>query len=384
MFGKSFELLRVFGFAIRVDASWFLLAVLITWTLATGYFPSTVPELGASTYWIMGALGALGLFVSVVVHELAHSLVARRYGIEMKGITLFIFGGVAEMTDEPPSPRAELAVAIAGPITSVGVAAVFAGARALATGLAVALPVAHVLGYLAVINLVLAIFNMVPAFPLDGGRVLRSILWGRRGNYREATRVTAGIGSTFGMVLIVLGLVSAVLGNLVGGVWWFLIGLFLRNAAGMSYQRVLLRTALEGEPVSRFMQSDPISVPRALSVRQLVEDYVYRYHFKMFPVVDEERLLGCVTTREIKELDREEWEHTSVGAISAACNAANSISPDEDALAAVAKMSREKSSRLMVVEGKRLVGVLTLKDLLAFFASKVELGDLGETAPRGS
>jgi Zn-dependent protease/CBS domain-containing protein len=374
MFGRSFDLFSIFGFKIRLDLSWFVVAVLVTWSLAEGYFPDAAPDLPQATHWVMGVAGALLLFASVVAHELSHALTARRFGLEMRGITLFIFGGVAEMNDEPPSAKAEFWVAIAGPVASVLIAGAFFALQGVG-----GLPpsVGAVVGYLATINVVLAVFNLVPAFPLDGGRVLRSALWQWRGDLRWATRITSRIGSTFGTLLIVLGVLLLVTGgseSFVNAMWMALIGLFLRSAAQRSYQQLLLRRTLEGEPVSRFMQAEPVTVPRHISVEELVREYVYRHHFKLFPVVDGERLVGCVTTRKIKELPREEWERTSVGVLAADCTEENSIRPDADAMQALARMSGGDVSRLMVVDDAgRLVGILALKDLLAFLSLKIEL-----------
>jgi Zn-dependent protease/CBS domain-containing protein len=371
MFGKTIDLFSVFGFKIRLDLSWFVVAVLITWSLAADFFPRTYEGLAATAYWVMGAAGALLLFASVVAHELSHALVARRFGVEMRGITLFLFGGVAEMADEPPSPRAEFWVAVAGPIASL----VLGGLFFVAAG-ALTLPpeVAGVLAYLATINVLLAVFNLVPAFPLDGGRILRSVLWRWKDSLRWATRVTSAIGAGFGFVLIGLGVVLLVTTrDFVSAMWLAVLGLFLRGAARMSYQQLLLRRVLEGEPVSRFMKPEPITVPRHISVAELVGEYVYRHHHKLYPVVDDGRLVGCVTTRQIRELPREEWQTTSVGALASGCSPENSVPPDADAMAALSRMSRTRASRLLVVDGERLVGILTLKDLLEFFSLKIEL-----------
>lgn len=374
MFGKSFELFRIFGFPIRLDPSWFIVALLVTWTFATATFPQRVPGQTPPVYWAMGAAGALGLFASVLIHELAHALVARRYGIEMRGITLFIFGGVAEMSSEPPHPRAELMVAAAGPVASFLLALAGWGVTWIAPD--AASPALAVVSYLALLNGSLAIFNLVPAFPLDGGRILRAILWEWKDSLRWATRITSRIGAGFGLLLIGLGVASVVFlpGGFVGGLWLFLIGLFVRNAAHMSYQQLLLRRAFEGEPVSRFMQPDPVAVPRGISVAELVQDYIYRYHFKMFPVVDGSgRLIGCVTTRQVKELPREEWDRQTVGALAAQCGPENTVRPETDAMQALSTMSRIGASRLMVTDGDRLLGILSLKDLLKFFSLKMEL-----------
>ncbi len=375
MFGQGIELFKLFGFSVKVDLSWIFIAILVTWSLASGVFPALHPEWPTAVYWAMGLFGAVGLFASIIVHEFSHSLVARRFGIPMKGITLFIFGGVAEMTDEPPSPKAEFWMAVAGPIASVVVAGFCYGAAAAGSLLDLPEAATSVVGYLGTLNLVLVLFNMMPAFPLDGGRVLRSLLWSWKDNLRWATRISAGVGGIFGAVLIGLGLLSLLLGQLVGGFWWILIGLFVRQGAKGSYRHLLLRRELEGETVARFMQTEPLAVPREISVAQLVDDYIYRHHFKMFPVVDGERLLGCVTTRDVKELPRDEWTRQTVGAIAQPCTDDNTVAADTDAMDALSKMHRTRLSRLMVVDGDRLVGVLSLKDLLNFFSLRLELGD---------
>jgi CBS domain-containing protein len=273
------------------------------------------------------------------------------------------------MADEPPSAKSEFWVAVAGPIMSVLI-----GALCLAA-LAIPLPVALavVLAYLGAINLLLVVFNMIPAFPLDGGRVLRSILWAAKGNLRWATKVTSTIGSAFGIVLIGLGLLSIVRGNVLGGFWWVLIGMFLRQAASMSYQQLLLRRALEGEKVSRFMKLDPVTVPPQATVADLVNHFVYRYRHKLFPVTENGHLLGCVSTAQIKNLPENEWQQHTVGEIAGRCTAENTVSPETDAIEALAKMNRTGGSRLMVVDRGNLVGILTLKDLMKFMSLKVEL-----------
>ena len=303
MFGKRYRLFSVYGFEIRIDASWFVLAFLVTWTLAIGFFPAIAPGLSRNTYWVMGVLGAFGLFGSIVLHELAHAIVARRNDIPMKGITLFIFGGVAEMGADPPSAGAELRMAAAGPIASVLIGGILYLLSA-ATAAFVPAPAVEVLRYLGWLNLILAAFNMIPAFPLDGGRILRAYLWHRRGSLRKATHTSSRVGAAFGLLLMALGIASFLGGMIVPGIWYFVLGTFLRGLARSSYQQVLLKEALEGEPVSRFMKRDPVTVSADISLRELVEDYVYRHHQKLYPLVEGGELEGCVSVNQLREIPR--------------------------------------------------------------------------------
>jgi len=376
MFGKRIKLFKLLGFEVRIDWSWIIIALLITWSLSKGLFPAYYKNLSTQTYWWMGIIGALGLFLSIIAHEFSHSLVARKYGIPMKGITLFIFGGVAEMDEEPPSPKVEFMMAIAGPLSSIVIALVFYGVYSMGKQGGLSVPVNGVIGYLAMINALLAGFNLLPAFPLDGGRVLRSILWGVKKNLRWATYISSRIGSGFGILLIILGVIQIFRGNFVGGMWWFLIGMFLQGAAKASYQQLITRKALEGEPIRRFMKTDPVTVSPTVSLEHLVEDYIYKYHFKMFPVVeDSDRLLGCVTTKQVKEIPREDWNRKTVGEVASQCSPENTIEPQADAMKAISIMNRTGNSRLMVVEGGHLVGIIALKDLLELLSLKVELED---------
>ena len=272
MFGRPIPLFKLAGFQIALDWSWFILAVLITWTLARGVFPYYYAGLPPAAYWSMGVIAALGLFGSIVVHELGHAVVARRYGLPIRRITLFIFGGVAEMEAEPERPAAEFWVAIAGPIVSFLVGLVCWLLLQAAAGADAGVPVAGVLAYLATINLILAVFNLVPAFPLDGGRILRAVLWYWKGSLRWATRISSAIGGGFGILLIVLGVYRVLIGDFVGGMWWFLIGLFVRFAAQASYQQVVMREALRGVPVRRIMTARPTTVPSALTIAQLIDE----------------------------------------------------------------------------------------------------------------
>lgn len=373
MFGKSIKLFKLFGFEVKIDWSWFILALLITWSLAKGVFPLYFPHLETATYWWMGIGGAVGLFISIVFHEFSHSLVARSFGIPMQGITLFIFGGVAEMNDEPQNARSELLMAVAGPLSSVVLAGIFYVIYLLTRGGVWPVAVTGVLLYLAFINLLLAAFNMIPAFPLDGGRVLRAILWSWKKNISWATRISSRIGSGFGIVLIILGALDFIGGNFIGGVWLFLIGLFLRSVSHGSYQQLLLRNALEGENIDRFMRTDPVTVNPDVTLKELVEDYFYKYHYKMFPVTNGARTVNCISIDLVKEIPREKWETTRVRDIAHECSQDNTLEIHSNAVKALTAMRRTGNSRFLVMDHGHLAGIVTMKDIFEFLSMKMDL-----------
>lgn len=375
MFWTRWQLFRLLGIPIRIDASWLIILALLTWTVALQFQPD-LPGMAPAMLWLLALLTALGFFLCIVLHELGHAVTARQLDIPINGITLFVFGGVAEMEGEPPTPLREFLMAIAGPVVTVVLAALFGSLVLMGAFFHWAISVQLVCQYLFSINILVLIFNLVPAFPLDGGRVLRSILWGASGNLRRATRGASLIGQGFAFFLIAVGLLSIFSGNrdnMVGGIWLGLIGLFLNNAARAGYTSTLLREALTGEPVSRFMTRDPIAAPPWINLREWVEDYVYRYHRKMFPVVGEERLQGVISTQVLADFPREQWsEHTIAEAMRRDLDAL-SITPQTDAMHALARMQSTGASRLLVVENGRLVGIVSLKDLLRFFHLKLEL-----------
>jgi Zn-dependent protease/CBS domain-containing protein len=388
MFGKRWRAFRLLGIPISIDASWLIILALLTLSLASGYpvllqefFPGMDHPLAWYECWVMGLVTAVAFFGCILLHELGHAVVARSRGMPIRGITLFLFGGVAEIGEEPPSAGTEFLMAVAGPVVSVALAAAFALLAWAGAGAGWPHPLLIVLGYLAFINALVLAFNLIPAFPLDGGRVLRSILWGVIGNLRRATYWAALAGQVFAWLLIGWGIVQFFAGNWMGGVWIGLIGLFLNNAAQGGYQQVLVREALQGEPVRRFMNAEPVVVPPLLDLHSWVEDYVYRYHRKAFPVVADGHLEGLITTRALAQLPRGEWDAHTVGDVMEHDLRAVTIAPDADALEALGKMQRTGASRLLVTEGDRLVGILSLKDLLRFLDLKIELGGAQGTGP---
>jgi hypothetical protein len=238
-------------------------------------------------------------------------------------------------------------MAVSGPLSSIVLGGLLFSVWFLLEGTGFSPPVLGVINYLAIINLILAGFNLLPAFPLDGGRVLRSILWASKGNLKWATQIASKIGSGFGVALMLFGVFSFIMGNIIGGVWMFVIGLFLRGASQSSYQQLIIRRSLEGEPVKKFMKSDPVTVSPSLSLEDLVEDYIYKHHYKLYPVTDGNKLQGCVTIKQIKEIPKEERSQHTVGEIAQGCSDINTISPDEDTVNALAIMRKNNTSRLM-------------------------------------
>ena len=372
MFGRRVTLFRLFGFEVRLDASWIVIAALVTWSLAAAVFPASYPSLPAAHYWWMGVAGAVGFFLSIVFHELCHSLVANYYKLPMRGITLFLFGGVAEMGAEPQSPKVEFLMALAGPVASVVLGFAF---RAVAlVGVAWPLQVLGVFAYLAWINWALAAFNLIPAFPLDGGRVLRAAIWHFRGDFRGATRVASAIGGGFGVLLMAFALYQLLTGYFIPALWYFMLGTFLRNASRVSYEQVLLRSALEGETVSRFMHPNPVVVRPEMSLRQLVEDYLYRYDYKVYPVVaDGDALVGCVASSDVRRVPKEQWDQRQVAEVATACTPENTVTPDTDAIEALAKIQQNEGKGLIVTDHQHLLATVSARDVMRFLAAKMEL-----------
>jgi Zn-dependent protease/CBS domain-containing protein len=373
MFQRSFSLFRLFGFAIRIHASWLVIAFVVTWSLAAGYFPYRYPSLTAPDYWWMAGIGALLLFASIVVHELSHAMVARRFDVPMKGITLFVFGGIAEMDDEMPSAKSEFLMAAAGPVASVLIGGFFYALYRLSSG-QWPLQAVGILEYLYWINLVLAGFNLIPAFPLDGGRIFRAALWAWKNDLQWATRAATSVGSVFGIVLACLGVLQLFAGNFITAIWWFMLGMLLRSLSQAAYSQTLLKTTLSGEPVSRFMRANPVTVTPGTSIEELVNEHVYKEHERLFPVVTASNVLaGCVSADQVKNVPRHEWPQHSVQEILKPCSPENTITPETDSVEALKLMNRSGTPRLMVVEGRRLVAVVALKDILNFLSARLEL-----------
>ncbi|HLW65489.1 MAG TPA: site-2 protease family protein [Gemmataceae bacterium] len=388
MFGTRWRMFRLLGIPVSVDLSWLIILGLLTFTFAYGfptfardYFPRAAEvQLSVFTYWIMGLITAIAFFACILLHELGHAAVARSRRMPVRGITLFLFGGVAEISDEPSSASDEFFMAIAGPAVTVVLAIICGLLSWFGYTAGWAPPVYLVLGYLAFVNIMVLVFNLIPAFPLDGGRVFRSILWGASGNLVRSTHWASIVGRVFAWLLIAWGVVLLFSGNLLAGIWTGLIGMFLNSAAQSAYQQILIRKALRGEPIRKFMNPHPVVVAPSLDLRTWVDDFVYRYHRKAFPVVENGHLEGLIETKSISDTPRAEWAHHTVNEVMRRDLKKITIPPNADALQALRKMQRTGMSRLLVGEGDHLDGILSLKDLMHFLNLKLELErDDGQT-----
>lgn len=374
MLGRGVRLGRISGIEIWVDYSWLIIFALVLWSLAAGFFPQEYPGLGKTAYWIMGAVAAVLLFASVLLHELSHSFVAQRTGIAVPRITLFVFGGVAQIAEEARTARAEFNIAVAGPVCSFVLALVFW----ILSGSDFVLGNESLLAifeYLAFINVALAVFNLIPGFPLDGGRILRAYLWHRWRDLRKATYTVSSIGSAFGIGLILLGLVSFFMGNVIGGAWFVFIGMFLNQAAKSGYQMTLLQDTLSGVKVGDIMTQNVISVPESISLHELVENYFYRYIFVSFPVVSESgELRGMVSVKQVKDVPQEEWNRKRVEEIMMRDSEVKALSPDDEAMKAFNLLMKNEFGRLPVISREKLVGIISRRDLMTLLTIRNDLG----------
>ncbi len=364
MFSNTIRLFNIDGFEIKLDPSWFLIAGLITWTLSTQYFPVTLPGLTGTAYLVLAIVAMLGFFGSLLLHELSHSVVARSYGVQIKGITLFIFGGVAELETEVPTAKAELWVALAGPAMSVCLSFGFWISSLVIQTVFDITALAVVLSYLATVNLIIAVFNMVPAFPLDGGRVLRAYLWSRHGDVLKATKTAARSGTIFGYTLIILGVMVLFQSAATAGLWYVLIGFFVLAAARSAYQNQLMHSTFDGKTVSAVMVHDPIVVAPELTLSLFVNQVVLKHGVSFAPVVSDGVLIGQIDKDVLSAIDRENWGNTRVGDVFAGLDVATTLAPDmpvEDLLKEIAATGTRK---FMVVDNHKLLGVVTLANLI--------------------
>ncbi|MFL4471122.1 site-2 protease family protein [Tateyamaria armeniaca] len=363
MFENSVKLFSIYDFDIKVDPSWVLIAALITWSLSQQFFPEKLPGADGGVYFVMAIVAMLGLFASLLLHELAHSVVARHLGVSIKSITLFLFGGVAELDTEPASARAEFWIAVAGPAMSICLAVVFWTLEQMLVWSGFPAASVEIVSYLALINLVLALFNLLPAFPLDGGRVLRAVLWSRSGDVADATRLASRSGSFLGYALMGLGVVALFRGMIVSGLWQMMIGGFLLVAARASYAQQLAKAAFANQTVDALMTHNPIIVGPEMTLSEFVNQIMLQRHVSFVPVMESDVLLGHIDSSVLSKIDRENWANTRVGDVFVGLIPDAMIGADlpvQDVLDRISKTGRRK---FMVVSGHDLLGVITLSDL---------------------
>lgn len=369
---NALRLGTIAGIEIRLDYSWFIVFALVTWSLGGHYFPMQHPGWPERTYWALGIVTALLFFASVLAHELAHSFVARAYGTPVRSITLFIFGGAAEISEEPKRAREEFAMALVGPATSFGIALLF-GLLRLIVG-AKSQPLAALATWLGGINAMLGIFNLIPGFPLDGGRVLRSILWGITGSLRKATKAASGVGRLVAFLFIFWGIWMIFGGNWVNGLWIAFIGWFLENAATASAREVAFRELLEGHTASEVMTADCPYVSPDVSVDELVHEYILPTSRRCFPVVEDGHVQGIVTLHHVKEVPRERWTSTTVGKAMTPFDQLQKVNPDEGLYDALRRMATEDVNQLPVVDDGQFLGMVSRDTVLTFIQTRTELG----------
>ncbi len=376
----SFRIGTLAGIDIYINYSWLIILVFLVWSLATGWFAVLYPGWSPALYWITSIIAALLLFVSVLLHELAHSVVARARGLSVKNITLFIFGGVSNIEQEPSSPGIEFQVAVVGPLVSIllGLLAFLLLLPLRGT----TSPVTAILGYLAYSNVLLGIFNLVPGFPLDGGRVLRSIVWKISGNLRTATRAATISGEIIAYLFILVGIWLFFAGSVLDGIWFGFIGWFLLSSARSANSQAMLQSMFQGVKVADVMNPDPVTVPANISLQRLVDDYFLPKGLRSALVVQGDQLAGLITLSDIRHVPRDQWEQTPVGFSMIPLERLHVVSPQQSLNDVLPLMAGGDVNQLPVTQDGRLMGVVTRDAIMRYLETRRGLGltDPGKAA----
>ncbi len=368
--GSGISLGHIWKVPIKMHFSWFLVAGLITWSLATAYFPAAYPHLGAPTFWLLGAITAVLFAASVLLHELGHVALALREGITVRGVTLYIFGGVAQISSEPKSAGAEFRVAIAGPLVSLGLAALFGVIWLVVRGIPF---LAAPSEYLMRINFIMGLFNMIPGFPLDGGRVLRAAIWKVTGSMPKATRVATIGGQLVAFGFIAFGLLSALTGNLFNGLWMAFIGWFLQNAATSAYQQSTLEQSLTGITVDQVMKRDFGQIPPLTPLTEIVDFRILNTAQRNFLVVENGQIQGLITLQNIAAVPQRHWPFTTARQIMTPLERLDGLEPYMELIAALKKMEIENRQTMPVMLNHQLVGILSRDDVARYLRMRQEL-----------
>jgi Zn-dependent protease/predicted transcriptional regulator len=368
----SFHLGKLAGIDIYINYSWIIILVFLTWSLATGWFPAFYPGWSSALYWITSLIASVLLFLSVLLHELAHSLVARRRGLRVKNITLFIFGGVSNIEQEPQSPGVEFQMTVVGPLTSLVLGGIFFLLLLPLRG--VNTPVAAILGYLGLTNLLLGVFNLLPGFPLDGGRVLRSIIWRATGNLHRATRAAVIVGEVLAYLFILFGLWLFFIGDILDGIWFGFIGWYLLSAARSANTQDMLQTMLRGVKVAEVMTPSPPTVPANISLQRLVDEYFLPQGLRSALVTQADLLKGLITLGDIRHVAREEWPNTPVGQAMIPLERLHVVAPDQNLNEVLPLMVDGDVNQLPVLQDGHVVGVMNREALMRYLEVKRSLG----------
>lgn len=363
---------KAFGISLRLHYTWFIIFVLVTWTLAVNYFPYSYPHWNLTTSILAGVITSLLFFGSVLAHELMHSIVAQKAGIPVHSITLFIFGGVSQMSMEPKRPQDEFRIAFAGPLTSLVLGGIFLAIWYWLTD-AVEF-IRAIVFWLGWINIFLAGFNLIPGFPLDGGRVLRSLLWWRSEDLRKSTRIATNIGRGIGYLIIFGGIALIFTGNWLDGLWLILIGWFLENAAAGSYRQLTLQNMLQGHTAMEVMTRDCPVISPGLSIEQLVHEQILTSARRCFPVVQHDKVLGLITMHEIKAIPSDQWASKTVTEVMTPYIKLKSVKPDEDLTNVLRILTEENINQVLVIKDGTILGMIARDNLLTFINVRSELG----------
>ena len=363
------------GISIEINFTWLIVFGLIIYTFSTGQLPVLLPHATAAQLWITGLITALLFFASLLLHELAHSLMAQHLGAKVARITLFIFGGVSQMTHEPKDPGSEFKISVVGPLTSIvlglGFLALYRGLKLMDMPRLWSAPCLLV----GEINLLLAAFNMLPAFPLDGGRVLRSILWHTWGSLERATRAASTAGRWFGYLMIGFGIMQLMAGQFTGGLWMLALGWLLSSMAAASYQRVQFDQALGGVHVHDLMSSPVATIPADTSLEDAVHNYFLVARFTAFGVEEQGQITGLVRMDQIRAVDRSQWPVTTVGQIMQPLDDKATVRADEDAVEALMKMAENETGRLLVTDWSgKVIGIISQSDIIRLVRLRGGLG----------
>src|SRR5216684_9122415 len=368
----SFRIGKIAGIDIYIHVSWIIILVLLTVSLAIGWFPQLYPGQSTATYWIVSLIAALLLFVSVLLHELAHSLVARRRGLPVKNITLFIFGGVSNIEQEPKDPGIEFQVAVVGPLTSIliGVVCLLLQLPLRGTNS----PLEEILYYLAVTNILLGVFNLIPAFPLDGGRVLRSIIWRISGSMRQATRVASITGQVIAYLFIFGGIWLFFTGYILNGIWLGFIGWFLLSSAQSANSQAMLASVFRGVTVGEVMNPKPATVPADISLQQLIDAYFLPGALRYALVMQADQLVGLITLSDIRHIPREQWGQVPVSTAMIPLSRLHVVTPQQSLSEVLPLMAGRDVNQLPVVQNDALVGIVSRDAIVHYLEIRRSLG----------